>query len=95
MIIGWHLTFLRQGQICFPIHLYLENVEKSFSQNVLDNNVWNLQCMIKVVNHFSYNQTFVPAGLSAFTLELYNVKIFKRRLLWNRSANFHQIFMYW
>ena len=26
------LTFLRQGQICVPIHLYGENVEKSFSQ---------------------------------------------------------------
>ena len=38
--------FLRQGQICDPIYLYLENVEKPFSQNVLKTNGWNLQCMI-------------------------------------------------
>ena len=24
------MTFLRQGQICIPMHLYRENVEKSF-----------------------------------------------------------------
>ena len=35
MIIGWPFTFLQQGQICIPIHLYGENVEKSFSQKVL------------------------------------------------------------
>ena len=22
MVLRWHLTFLRQGQICFPMHLY-------------------------------------------------------------------------
>ena len=27
--------FLRQGQTCAPIHLYVEKVEKSFSQNIL------------------------------------------------------------
>ena len=35
MTLGWLLTFLRQGQICIPMHLYGENIEKSFSQNVL------------------------------------------------------------
>ena len=29
---------LRHGQICVPIHLYWENVEKSFSQNILKTN---------------------------------------------------------
>ena len=29
---------LLQGQICIPVHLYGENVEKSFSQNVLKTN---------------------------------------------------------
>ena len=38
MIIGLPLTILRQGQICIPMHLYGENVEKSFSQNVLKAN---------------------------------------------------------
>ena len=50
MIIGWPLTFLRQGQICVSMHFYGENVDKSFSQNVLKNNGWNLQCVIKVTN---------------------------------------------
>ena len=33
-----NLTFLQQGQICTPIHLYGENDEKSFFQNVLKMN---------------------------------------------------------
>ena len=49
MVLGWPLTFLRQGQICVPMHLYGENVEKSFPQNVLNTNGWNLEWMIKVV----------------------------------------------
>ena len=36
------------------MHLYGENVEKSFSQNVSKTNGWNLQSVIKVVKHFSY-----------------------------------------
>ena len=40
--LGCPLTFLHQGQICIPILLYGENVEKSFSQNVLKANGWNL-----------------------------------------------------
>ena len=55
MTLGWHLTFLRQGQICIPMHLYGENTENSVSQNVLKTNGWNLQYMIKVANTFSYN----------------------------------------
>ena len=50
MTLGWPLTFLQQGQICVPMHLYGENVENSFSQNALNANGWNLQWMIKVVN---------------------------------------------
>ena len=65
------LTFLWQGQICIPMHLYGENVEKSFSQNILKTNGWNLQCVIKVVKYFSYNQNFVPWGLSALATGLY------------------------
>ena len=61
----WPLTFLQQGQICLPIHFYGENVEKSFSQNVWKTKCWILQCMIKVVKLVSYNQNFVPWGLSA------------------------------
>ena len=30
VIVGCPLTFLRQGQICVPMHLYGENVEKLF-----------------------------------------------------------------
>ena len=73
--VGWHLTFLWQGQICVPVHLYEQNVEKSFSQNVLKTekciNGWNLQCMIEVLKHFSYNQNFVPRELSALATRLY------------------------
>ena len=58
MILGWPLTFLQQGQICIPIHLFVENAEKSFSQNVL------------MLKHFSYNQNF-PWVLSAFACGLF------------------------
>ena len=59
MALGWHLTILRQGQICTPMHLYGES---SIFQNVLKTIDYNLQCMIKVANPFSYNQTFVFQG---------------------------------
>ena len=67
--LGWPLTFLQQGQISVPMDLYWENVEKSFSQNILKINDWNLQWVIKVVKHFSYN--FVPWGLSTLSPGLY------------------------
>ena len=64
------MTFSRQGQICFPMHLYGEKIENSISQNVSNTNGYNLQCMIKVANIFSYNQNF-PLGLSALAPVLY------------------------
>ena len=72
---GWPLTILRQDQIYAPIHLYGENVEKSFSQIILKTNGWNLQCMIKVVKHFSYNQHFVPWGYLSLPWAIYMYKI--------------------
>ena len=68
------LTFLRQDQICVPMHLYGENVEKSFSKNEFKTNALNLQCMAKIVKHFSYNQNFVPWGLSALASGYIHVK---------------------
>ena len=38
MTLGWHLTFLQQGQICVPMHLYGVNIV-----NLLKINGWNLQ----------------------------------------------------
>ena len=55
------------------MHLYRETVEKSFSQNVLKTNGWNLQWVIKVVKHFSYIQNFPPCGLSAIAPGLYTL----------------------
>ena len=57
MTLGWPFTFLWQGllwqgQICVLIHVYGDNVEKSFSENVLKTNGLNLQCMIKVLKTF-------------------------------------------
>ena len=49
MVMSWPLTFLRQGQICTLIHLYVENVEKSFSWYVLKTNGWNLQFVNKEI----------------------------------------------
>ena len=65
MILGWPLTFLWLCQICIPILLYLENVEESFSENVLKTHGWYLQHMIEVVKHFSYNQ-FMPGSYTPF-----------------------------
>ena len=37
MVLGCPLIFLQQGQICAPIHLYGENVEKNiFSKYIKD-----------------------------------------------------------
>ena len=58
MTLGWHLTFLWQGHICIPMHLYGESIEKLISLNILKTNGWNLQQMIKVANPFSYNKNF-------------------------------------
>ena len=60
VILGWPLNFLRQGQILVPMHLYGEKSENSVSKNLLKAYDWNLQCMIKVANRFSYNQNFAP-----------------------------------
>ena len=96
MTVSGLLTFLRQGQICAPMHLYWENVEKSFSQNVLKTNGWNLQCVIKVVKHFSYNQNFVPWGLFALATGLYTctklcnfLNVFVSESAWAIFTRFH------
>ena len=59
MTLGWHLTFLRQAQICI-LWLVWGNLEKSVSQDVLKTNGCNLQCMIKAANPFSNNQYCTP-----------------------------------
>ena len=51
------------------MRLYGENIKNSVSQNVFKTNGYNLQCIIKVANPFSYNQNF-PLGLSTNTLGL-------------------------
>ena len=89
MTLGWPLTFLWQGQICIPMNLYGENIEKSFHQNVLKTNGWNLQYMIKVANTYSYYPNFVPMIVCSCRWAMYMYKIFKRLLLWNRLTNFH------
>ena len=46
MAVDLPLIFLRQGQICAPVHLCGEYAEKSFSHNELKSNGLNLQGMI-------------------------------------------------
>ena len=46
------MTFLWQGQIFVTIQIF----EISLSQHVLKTYGWNLQCMIQIVNIFSFNQ---------------------------------------
>ena len=50
------------------MHLYGENVEKSFSRNVLKTNSWNLQWVIKVEKHVGYNQILSPGGYLSLPL---------------------------
>ena len=56
------------------MHLYGENVEKPFSQNVFKTNGLNFQWVIKVVK-LSYFQNFVPLELSSLAPGLYMYKI--------------------
>ena len=51
MILALHLTFLRRGQICVPVHLYGENIENSVSQNVKTNKI------VKVTNTYLFDIT--------------------------------------
>ena len=70
------LTFdlLWQGQICIPVHLYGENVEKSVSQNVLK--TWLKLTYDKEVKGFSYDTNFVPWGvICACPLAIYMYEI--------------------
>ena len=71
-----------------PKHIYGENVEKSFSQNILKTNGWNLQCMMKVVKCFSYNGNFVLWGLYTYKI----ASLFKC-LLWICLSNFTRFHM--
>ena len=75
MTLGLHLTFLRHCQIYVSMHLYGENIENSGFQNALKTNNWNLQCIIKVANTFSYNKKNVPGVIRACSWAIYMYKI--------------------
>ena len=62
MILGWPLTNVRFAS---PNICMVENVEKSFSQNVSQTNCWNLHFMIKVVYFLVIIKILLPSGLSA------------------------------
>ena len=54
------------------------------SQIVSMTNCWNLQCVIREVKRYSFNQTFVPWGLSALPLgyiHVFNCVIFQISIL--------------
>ena len=53
MISGWLLTFIGHDQVCFPMCLYGENVEKLFSQNTFAYLLLNQEYLAK---HFSYGK---------------------------------------
>ena len=79
MTVGWPLTFLRQGQLWVPLHLYGENIEQSFYHNELKTKDWNLQCMIKVVKCFSYYQKFCHLGVlcpCSWAIYMYKIVLF-------------------
>ena len=70
------------------------SIENSFSENVLKTAGWNLQCMIKVANPFSFNHNFVLQGYLPLPLgyiHVWNLIIFEHLLLLNSLTNFHQI----
>ena len=71
MIVGWALAFLGNVKFAPPYICMGENVEQSFSQNVLKTNGWNLQCMVEVFKLLNYNQNFVLWGLAALAPGLY------------------------
>ena len=74
MIVGWLFTFFQQAEICIPMHLYEENVEKSYSQNVLKTNGWNLH-MIKVANPLVTIKIFSPGFICPCPWAMFMSKI--------------------
>ena len=63
MTLGWHLTFLRQGQVCVSMHLYWDNIEKNKSFSLcINDQCLKIIIMIKVAKPFGYNQKFVTKG---------------------------------
>ena len=51
MVVHWHVTFLRQGQVCFHIHLYGKNV-----QNFIWLLLWSLWASVAQI---SFGASFV------------------------------------
>ena len=67
--------FTPRSNFALPYILYGENAEKTFSLYVLKTNGRNLQCMIKVVNPFCYNQDCVPCCWAIYWYEIMFHKI--------------------
>ena len=59
MTLGWHLNFygkVKSASLCICMGKLLK------IQFLKIISGWNLQCMIKVANPFSYDKNFVPQG---------------------------------
>ena len=84
MVIHWHLTFLRQGQVCLLMHLYGKKHSKILSSKTKDArgwifayimwNGWSTKVAKIVVIH--WHLTFLQRGQFCFCMHLYGPHTF-------------------
>ena len=98
MVVGWPLTFLRQSKICAPIHLYGDDIEKSFSQWIVKTLGWNIECMIKLVKLLSYCQNFwgyLPLPLGYIHVKIVkSLKVLFSDTAWTVFTRFHIVYIW-
>ena len=80
MILGWPFFFMARSYLC-PVTKFWK---KLFSHNMLKTDGWTLQCMIKVVKDFSYNQNVVPW----VDICLYPWAVYKHKILHDPRITF-------
>ena len=68
MTVDWPLTFFTAGQIYVPLHFIWRKYWKSFSQNDLKTNGWNLQCMIILLKLLVTIKILSPGGYLSLPL---------------------------
>ena len=100
MVIHWHLTFLRQGQVCFHMHLYGKKHLKSYSPKprmacgwIFAYIIWNgRSTKVAKIIVIHWHLTFLRWGQVCFCMHLYgkNVDNFKWLFLWSLRASVAQ-----
>ena len=73
MVIHWHLTFLRQGQVCFLMHLY---GKKTFKNLTLQNRGWLVAESLHISSGTGGLQKLLKNNYHTLTFNLFTARLF-------------------